>query len=52
MSDERGLTYFKEWGFSINEGAGPVNVHASWYAGLFVYVYFFGLRWHKHWKRA
>lgn len=41
----KGLTYFKKWGFSVNEGAGPINLHMSWYDGLFVYVYLFGWRW-------
>lgn len=25
----KGLTYFRRWGFSINEGAIP-NIHVSW----------------------
>lgn len=48
-----GYTYFRRNGFSINEGAGPVNVHASWdrdWCRLFVYVYAFGLRWSHCWK--
>lgn len=46
------LTYFKRWGFSINEGGTPVNLHAQWgtFCKLFVYVYFFGFRWSGCWK--
>jgi hypothetical protein len=33
----RGFTYFRRWGFSVNEGEFP-NVHCSWRDGLFVYV--------------
>lgn len=25
----RGMTYFRRWGFSINEGEVP-NIHVSW----------------------
>jgi hypothetical protein len=43
-----GLTYFAPWGFSVNEGAGPANIHAQWNRGAFrflFYVYVLGLRW-------
>lgn len=33
----KGLTYFRPWGFSINEGGIP-NIHVSWKRGLFVYL--------------
>lgn len=47
----RGHTYFKNWGFSINEGALP-NVHLSWRLGgewrLFWYVALTRtLRWYR-----
>lgn len=42
----KGLTYFKRWGFSINEGVFP-NIHMTWGNGLFVYIALTGtLRWH------
>ncbi len=48
-----GISYIRWWGFSLNEGGTPVNVHASWLRPqywLFVYVYFFGRR--AHWTLA
>lgn len=39
------LTYFRRWGFSINEGGGPVNLHMQWFrpwCWLFIYLYAFG----------
>lgn len=44
--DYEPVTYFRRWGFSINEGGTPANIHASWGVGywLFAYVYLFGLR--------
>lgn len=42
------MTYFRWWGFSINEGSGPVNIHVSWFTThwLFFYIFAFGWRWH------
>jgi hypothetical protein len=42
------VTYFRRWGFSINEGGGPANIHMQWNRGafrFFFYVYVLGLRW-------
>jgi len=34
-----GLTYFKRWGFSINEGGKYANIHMNWAKrGVFLYV--------------
>lgn len=42
----RGVTYFRRWGFSINEGAGPLNIHVRWGRGqIGFYVYALGKRW-------
>ena len=48
----RGCTYFRRWGFSINEGSGPVNVHMSWAwpkhrlgEWFFFYLFAFGRKW-------
>jgi hypothetical protein len=38
------VTYFKRWGFSINEGGTPFNIHMSWNKKFFMYMYFFGKR--------
>ena len=41
------ITYFCWWGFSINEGGTPVNIHISWFRSgywFFIYFYFFGFR--------
>jgi hypothetical protein len=38
------ITYFRSWGFSINEGGTPVNITMAWKDGLFFYLYFFGKR--------
>ncbi len=49
----KGVTYFKWWGFSINEGKGPFNIHISWFKHdyrFYVYIYFKGKRWFKIWK--
>ncbi|SDC66048.1 hypothetical protein SAMN05428966_10261 [Massilia sp. PDC64] len=43
----KGYTKFSNWGFTINEGAGPINLTLIWRPRLFVYVYFFGLRWYR-----
>ncbi|WP_156436073.1 hypothetical protein [Bradyrhizobium pachyrhizi] len=32
----KGVTYFRRWGFSINEGEFP-NVHASWRSDTFFF---------------
>jgi hypothetical protein len=40
-------TYVSWWGFSINEGGTPINIHMNWRDGLFVYLYFFGKRFHR-----
>lgn len=32
-----GHTYFRRWGFSINEGEIP-NIHLSWRGGVYFYV--------------
>jgi len=42
------MTYFKLWGFSINEGGMPVNIHMSWKHGFYFYLYFFGYKFYKH----
>lgn len=34
----KGLTYFKRWGFSINEGRFP-NIHFSWSGPFGLYFY-------------
>lgn len=40
------MTYFRRWGFSINEGHFP-NIHMSWRDGLFAYIALSDrLRWH------
>ena len=36
------VTYFRKWGFSINEGGKPVNITVAWNRRLFFYMYFFG----------
>jgi hypothetical protein len=49
----KSVTYFRRWGFSINEGGGPVNVHMQWRnerCRLFIYLYLFGRRWSYCWK--
>lgn len=33
----KGLTYFRWWGFSINEGQFP-NIHVSWSHWFFIYI--------------
>ena len=38
------VTYFRKWGFSINEGGTPVNITMMWRDRLFFYLYFFGKR--------
>lgn len=48
---KRGITYFRWWGFSVNEGRFP-NIHVSWCLGgdwhLFWYVCLGPkLRWHN-----
>lgn len=50
----KGVTYFRWWGFSINEGGGPVNVTAIWAGRLpkILYVYFYGRRFAKVWGSA
>lgn len=57
FDDTKGLplTYFRRWGFSINEGAGPVNVHAQWnrdWCYLFFYLYVLGARFSFVWRKA
>ena len=36
------VTYFRKWGFSINEGGTPINITMMWRDTLFFYMYFFG----------
>ena len=40
----KGLTYFRKWGFSINEGGTPINIHMQWKNKFGFYLYFFGKR--------
>jgi hypothetical protein len=40
----KGFTYFKSWGFSINEGGTPINIHVQWKNRMYFYLYFFGKR--------
>jgi hypothetical protein len=41
----KGMTYFDRNGFSINEGAGPANIHMSWtWQSFTFYIYVGGLR--------
>ena len=40
----KGLTYFRKWGFSINEGGTPINIHMQWNNKFGFYLYFFGKR--------
>ena len=37
-------TYFRSWGFSINEGGTPINVTMAWKNKPFFYLYVFGKR--------
>lgn len=39
-----GITYFRCWGFSINEGGTPINIHVQWRDRFGFYLYFFGKR--------
>lgn len=43
-----GIWYIRSWGFSINEGGTPVNLHMQWgtWCRFFVYVNFFGKKFH------
>ena len=38
------VTYLRAWGFSINEGGKPINIHAQWKDRWYFYLYFFGKR--------
>ena len=38
------VTYFRNWGFSINEGGTPINLHIQWKNRIGFYIYFFGVR--------
>ena len=38
------VTYFRKWGFSINEGRTPINIHIRWDYKFGFYLYFFGKR--------
>jgi len=40
----KGITYFRPWGFSINEGGTPINICIQWTKNFGFYIYFFGLR--------
>ena len=42
------ITYFEKWGFSINEGGGPVNIHISWNCPHKFYFYLFIYKWDWH----
>lgn len=42
-----GVWYVKLWGFSVNEGGTPMNLHMQWFrpwCWLFIYIYVFGRR--------
>jgi hypothetical protein len=46
INSMKGITYFQKWAFSINEGAGPANIHMSinqlgWLFNVYVSI----LRW-------
>jgi len=50
-----GVSYFRKWGFSINEGGTPINIHIQWFrpwTWFFIYLYIFGKRFHWTWKRS
>ena len=40
----QGVTYFRRWGFSINEGEFP-NIHVSWRRDGFLFYLAFSWRW-------
>lgn len=45
----KGMTYFTKTGFSINEGAGPANIHISWLWPshlFFFYIFIWRFRFH------
>jgi len=47
-------TYFKWWGFSINEGGRIANIHISWFHldyWLFFYIFIWEWRYYKMFKR-
>jgi len=49
-----GVWYLRWWGFSLNEGGTPVNLHMQWlrpHCWFFVYAYAFGRRANWMWKR-
>ena len=46
----KGITYFKRWGLSINEGGTPFNIHIRWKPYFFIYIYFFGKKYYSHKK--
>ena len=52
----KGATYLRRWGFSINEGAGPVNVHLRWWPCAFCWFSFWlslwGLQVSVIWRRS
>ncbi len=40
------VTYFRWWGFSINEGGVPANIHISWMRSYYwFYFYIFIWKW-------
>ena len=48
------VTYLTWWGFSINEGGGPVNIHMSWIRSgywFYFYIFIFGWRYYKIFER-
>lgn len=50
-----GCWYVRWWGFSINEGGKPINLHMQWLRRrdwFFVYAYVFGRRFSWRWERA
>jgi len=46
VDETKGVTYFRRWGFSINEGQGPFCIHVEWFTiwWFFIYVCVFGKR--------
>ena len=51
----KGVTYFNKWGFSVNEGEGPINFCVLWrrpplHEESWLFIYVFVYKWRFSWN--